>query len=99
MSEAEKAEDSSKLKQPRIFVVGTDTENLKYFVSLATNKYYANTICEAVEIAMFFFLGLDLKYPTESQTIWELFQHLIFGVKVSNVGQQLQELIEKVGKI
>lgn len=87
------------MKQPRIFVVGSDNENLKYFVSVATKKYYAKTICEAVEIAIFFFLGLDIKYPCESETIWEFIQQTIFLVPVTRVGQQLQELIEKVSKI
>lgn len=98
MSEAEAGEDKSTLKQPRIVVVGSDITNLKYYVSVATKKYYAENVCQAVEIGMFFFLGMNLQYPCESDTVWEFLQQLIFCVPVIRVGQQLRELIEKVGK-
>lgn len=98
MSAAEKCEETSTFKQPRIFVVGTGIENLIFFVSVATKKYYAKTILEAVEIAMFFYLGLDLKYPCESETVWEFLQQMIFCVPVTHVGQQLQDLIQTHGK-
>lgn len=98
MSEAEKSYAKSKLKQPRIFVVGEEIENLIFFVTVADRKFFCTNICNAVEAAMFFFLGLNIKYPCECEVVWEYLQQKIFGVPSQKISSQLQELMEKLGK-
>lgn len=99
MSEAEKHEQQSQLKQPRIFVVGEEIDNLIFFVTVADRKFYCTNIYNAVEAAMFFFLGLNIEYPCECEVVWEYIQQQIFDVpSQKKSSHQLQELIQKLGK-
>lgn len=100
MVEAEKNQEESKLKQPRIFVIDKEIDNLIFYVVVTGRKFFAKNICDAVEIAMFFFLGINIQYPCECEIVWEFLQQQIFDVPSTTKQQssQLRELIKKLGK-
>lgn len=71
-----------------------------YFVSVANKNFYAKNVCEAVETALYFFIGINIEYPCECDFIWEFLQLEIFDVPLSSPkrSSQLEELIRKLGK-
>lgn len=84
-----------------IFVVGEpdDDDGFICFVSVANKKFFGKTIYDTVEVAMYFFLGLNIEYPSESNVVWEFLQQEIFDVPVQSKGKSSTQLLDLIKKV
>ncbi|XP_066586857.1 uncharacterized protein [Prorops nasuta] len=68
--------------QPSIIVLGsTLTKVEKIYITLDDILYEVSSALDAVNICFQLFFVLNIKYPPESQHIWELIQYYFFQIK------------------